>query len=72
MFVVQQKCCCCVSRCLTMLFWWPFGGGQGAHPSAIGGVLKESALMWAARQGFMAVVSDLLDVSDIRACTFAI
>ena len=41
------------------------GCGQGARPCAIGGVLKESALMWAARQGFMAVISDLLDVSDV-------
>lgn len=41
----------------------PFVCGQGAQPCAIGGVLKESALMWAARQGFMAVISELLDVS---------
>eukprot|EP00903_Cladosiphon_okamuranus_P009592 g9131.t1 len=33
---------------------------QGAVTSAIGGVLKESALMWAARQGYMTIIVDLL------------
>ncbi len=36
---------------------------QGANTCAIGGVLKESALMWAARQGYMTIIVDLLRVS---------
>ncbi|CAM9670968.1 unnamed protein product [Pylaiella littoralis] len=33
---------------------------QGADTCAIGGVLQESALMWAARQGYMTIIVDLL------------
>ncbi|CAN0121745.1 unnamed protein product [Scytosiphon promiscuus] len=33
---------------------------QRADTCAIGGVLKESALMWAARQGYMTIIVDLL------------
>lgn len=41
-----------------------FVARQGADTCAIGGVLKESALMWAARQGYMTIIVDLLRVSD--------
>ncbi|CAM9376033.1 unnamed protein product [Ectocarpus sp. 12 AP-2014] len=34
---------------------------RGADACAIGGVLKESALMWAARQGYMTIIADLLN-----------
>lgn len=42
---------------------WPSLARQGADTCAIGGVLKESALMWAARQGYMTIIVDLLRVS---------
>lgn len=35
---------------------------QDLDVSAIGGVLQESALMWAARQGHMTIIVDLLQV----------
>lgn len=53
-------CCCPLpsSVCLACR--------QGADTCAIGGVLKESALMWAARQGYMTIIVDLLQVSGLR------
>lgn len=48
---------------------WPCAAGlptcsaQGADACAIGGVLQESALMWAARQGYVGIIVELLKVS---------
>lgn len=52
--------------CARLTLLWAlfcFVGRQGADTCAIGGVLQESAMMWAARRGYMTVVVDLLRVS---------
>lgn len=41
---------------------------QGADARAYGGILQETALMWAARSGYMAIINDLLQVRRIFVC----